>query len=187
VLKQKKYIYLGILCFSLTIGIGHYFSIYAQTTADNSFKNTKITKIENMEPVYIATGDKCLSSKQVESHPYVVIEEKCVEQATIKSIGKVLNNLTFLNTQIDNNTIFGQGYGKIVSENGQMIGWRSFDVNVFDTGHPGYRGIIYFNSTMDEKFSSLNNTIGYLEVKLIQVNLYGYWNSIIKTYFGSPQ
>ena len=148
---------MGILCFSLTIGIGHYFSIYAQSSEESSIKNTTtITKIENIEPVYIATtGDKCSSSKQVESDPYIVIEEKCIEQATIKSIGKVLNNLTFLNTQIDNNTIFGQGYGKIVSEDGQMIGWRSFDVNVFDTGHSGYRGIIYFNSTMDEKFSSL--------------------------------
>jgi NDP-sugar pyrophosphorylase family protein len=160
VLKQNKYIYIGIFCFSLTIGIGHYFLINAQPTEENSTKTTTITKIENIEPVYIATGDKCSSSKQVESEPYVVIEEKCTEQATIKSIGKVLNNLTFLNTQIDNNTIFGQGYGKIVSEDGQMIGWSSFDVNVFDTGHPGYRGIIYFNSTMDEKFSSLNNTIG---------------------------
>jgi hypothetical protein len=61
---------------------------------------------------------------------------------------------------MDNNTIFGQGYGNIVSEDRQMIGWRSVDGNVFDTGHPGYRGIIYFNTTMDEKFSSLNNTIG---------------------------
>jgi len=160
VLKQKKYIYIGILCFSLIIGIGHYFSIYAQSTEENSIKNTTITKIENIEPVYIATNEECSSSKQVESHPYVVIEDKCIEQATIKSIGKVQNNLTFLNTIIDNNTIFGQGHGKIVSEDGQMIGWRSVDGNVFDSGHPGYRGIIYFNSTMDEKFSSINNTIG---------------------------
>jgi hypothetical protein len=47
-----------------------------------------------------------LSSKQVESHPYVVIEDKCIEQATIKSIGKVLNNLTFLNTIMDNNIMY---------------------------------------------------------------------------------
>ena len=111
-LKQKKYIYIGILCFSLTIFIGHYFSIYAQSTDENSIKNTTITKIENIEPVYIATSSECLSSKQVESNPYVVIEDKCIEQATIKFIGKVLNNLTFLNTIMDNNTIFGQGYGR---------------------------------------------------------------------------
>jgi len=160
VLNLKKYIYIGILCFSLIIGIGHYFSIYAQSVEENSIKNTTITKIENIEPIYIATSGECSSSKQVESHPYVVIEEKCIEQATIKSIGKVINNLTFLNTIMDNNTIFGQGYGEIVSKDDQMIGWRSVDGNVFDTGHPGYRGIIYFNSTMDEKFSSLNHTMG---------------------------
>lgn len=159
-LKQNKYIYIGIICFSITIVIGHSFTIYAQSTEENSIKNTTITKIENIEPVYIAASGECSSSKQVESHPYVVIEEKCIEQATVKSIGKVLNNLTFLNTIMDNNTIFGQGYGTIVSEDGQMIGWRSIDGNLFDSGHHGYRGIIYFNSTMDEKFSTLNNTIG---------------------------
>ncbi len=159
-LKQNKYIYIAIICFSITIVIGHSFTIYAQSTEENSIKNTTITKIENIEPVYIAASGECSSSKQVESHPYVVIEEKCIEQATVKSIGKVLNNLTFLNTIMDNNTIFGQGYGTIVSEDGQMIGWRSIDGNLFDSGHHGYRGIIYFNSTMDEKFSTLNNTIG---------------------------
>jgi hypothetical protein len=146
--------------FSLTIAIGYYFSNDAHSTEENSIKNNTITKIENTEPIYIATSSECSNSKQVEYHPYVVIEEKCIEQATIKSIGKVLNNLTFLNTIMDNNTIFGQGYGKIFSEDGQMIEWRSIDGNVFDSGHPGYRGIIYFNSTMDVKFSSLNNTIG---------------------------
>ena len=79
-LKQKKYIYIGILCFSLTIGIGHYFSIYAQTTEESSIKNTTITKIENIEPVYIATGDECSSSKQIESDPYVVIEKNVLNK-----------------------------------------------------------------------------------------------------------
>ena len=41
-----------------------------------------------------------------------------------------------------------------------MIGWESYDVNPVVAGHPGYRGIIYFNSTTDDKFSFLNNTIG---------------------------
>ena len=94
-LKQSTYIYIGVLFFSLTIDIGHYFSIHAQSLDESSVKNTTITKIENIEPVYIAAGDKCLSSKQVESEPYVVIEEKCTEQATIKSIGKVINILHF--------------------------------------------------------------------------------------------
>ena len=26
-------------------------------------------------------------------------------------------------------------------------------------GYPGYRGIIYFNSTLDHKFAFLNNTV----------------------------
>jgi hypothetical protein len=148
-----------MLCFSSIIGIAHYISIDAETS-ENSIKNSTITKIENIDPFYIATRGECTSSKQVKSLPYVVLEDKCTENATIKNIGKVINNVTFLNTIIDNNTIFGQGHGKIVSEDGQMIDWNSYDVNPVVAAHPGYRGIIYFNSTIDEKFSFLNNTIG---------------------------
>jgi len=148
-----------MLCFSSIIGIGHYFSVDAEAT-ENLINNSTITKIENIDPVYIATSGECTSSKQVKSHAYVVLEDKCTENATIKHIGKVINNATFLNTVIDNNTIFGQGHGKIVSEDGQMIGWESYDVNPVVAAHPGYKGIIYFNSTTDDKFSFLNNTIG---------------------------
>jgi hypothetical protein len=34
------------------------------------------------------------------------------------------------------------------------------DANLVKGGYPGYRGIIYFNSTMDDKFAFLNNTVG---------------------------
>lgn len=148
-----------MLCFSLIIGIANYSSIDAETS-ENAIKNGTITKIKNTDPFYIATSGECTSSKQVKSYPYVVVEDKCTENATIKNIGKVINNVTFLNTVIDNNTIIGQGKGKIVSEDGQMIGWESYDVNPVVAIHPGYTGIIYFNSTIDEKFSFLNNTIG---------------------------
>ena len=88
---------------------------------------------------------------------------------------------------MDNNTIFGQGHGKIVSEDGQMIGWRSVDGSVFDSWHPGYRGIIYLILQWMKSFPPLIIPVGYLEAILVQINLYGYWNRLIKTSFKPQQ
>ena len=62
-----------------------------------------------------------------------------------------------MNTILENKIVFGQGNGTISTEDGQSISWKSFDAN------PGYRGIIYFNSTLDHKFAFLNNTVAIYE------------------------
>ena len=73
----------------------------------------------------------------------------------------MVNQETFLNTVIENKTVFGQGNGTISTEDGRSsIDWNSYDTNLLKGGYPGYRGIIYFNSTMDDKFAFLNNTVG---------------------------
>jgi hypothetical protein len=38
-----------------------------------------------------------------------------------------------------------------------------YDANLVKGGYPGYRGIIYFNTTMDDIFAFLNNTVGIYE------------------------
>ena len=80
-----------------------------------------------------------------------------MERAKIKGVGKIVNKQTFLNTVLENKIVFGQGNGTISTEDGQSINWKSFDVNLLKGGYPGYRGIIYFNSTLNNKFAFLNN------------------------------
>ena len=122
--------------------------------------NNTINKINELEPFYIATSLECLASKEIKSHPYIVFEDKCIEKGTIKGIGKIVNEETFVNTVIENKTVFGQGKGTISTEDNQSsIDWNSYDANLVKGGYPGYRGIIYFNSTMDDKFAFLNNTV----------------------------
>ena len=126
--------------------------------------NNTINKINELEPFYIATSLECLASKEIKSHPYIVFEDKCIEKGTIKGIGKIVNEETFVNTVIENKTVFGQGKGTISTEDNQSsIDWNSYDANLVKGGYPGYRGIIYFNSTMDDKFAFLNNTVGIYE------------------------
>jgi hypothetical protein len=132
--------------------------------SDTSFVNNTIHKINELEPFYIATSLECLASKEIKSHPYIVFEDKCLEKGTIKGIGKIVNEETFLNTVIENKTVFGQGNGTISTEDSQSsIKWKSYDVNLVKGGYPGYRGIIYFNTTMDDIFAFLNNTVGIYE------------------------
>ena len=130
--------------------------------SETSFVNNTINKINELEPFYIATSLECLASKEIKSHPYIVFEDKCIEKGTIKGIGKMVNEETFVNTVIENKTVFGQGKGTISTEDNQYsIDWNSYDANLVKGGYPGYRGIIYFNSTtMDDKFAFLNNTVG---------------------------
>ena len=133
--------------------------VNGETTSSLIVNNT-INKINELEPFYNATSLECLDSKEIQSHPYIVIVDNCIEKATIKGIGQIINHETFLNTIIENNS-FGQGNGTISTEDNQSsIDWNSYDANLLKGGYPGYRGIIYFNSTMDEKFTFLNNTVG---------------------------
>lgn len=132
--------------------------------SETSFVNNTINKINELEPFYIATSLECLASKEIKSHPYIVFEDKCIEKGTIKGIGKMVNEETFVNTVIENKTVFGQGNGTILTEDNQSsIKWNSYDANLVKGGYPGYRGIIYFNSTIDDRFAFLNNTVGIYE------------------------
>ena len=83
--------------------------------------NKTINKINELTPFYIATSLECLDSKEIKSDPYIVFEDKCVEKGTIKGIGKIVNEETFLNTVIENKTVFGQGNGTIFTEDKRRI------------------------------------------------------------------
>ena len=158
---MQKFIYCllitGIFSFITIINFAY---INGETSSYFIVNNT-INKINEFEPFYNATSIECLDSKEIQSDPYIVIEDNCIEKATIKGIGQIINHETFLNTIIENKIVFGQGNGTITTEDNQSsIDWNSYDANLVTGGYPGYRGIIYFNSTMDDKFVFLNNTVG---------------------------
>ncbi len=132
---------------------------YFYTKAFEENSNIKnIIKIEDITPFYNATSIQCLNSKQISDNPYV-IEDRCIEKASILNVGMVINNETFINTIINNNTVFGHGVGTI-SYGIHKIGWKSYDAKSLTDGQTGYRGIIYFNSTNDEEFKFLSNSKG---------------------------
>jgi hypothetical protein len=163
-MQKNTYYFITIGIFSLLSIIINFVYVNGEIP-ETLFVNNTINKINELEPFYIATSLECLGSKEIKSHPYIVFEDNCIEKGTIKGIGKIINEETFVNTVIENKTVFGQGKGTISTEDNQSsIDWNSYDANLVKGGYPGYRGIIYFNSTtMDDKFAFLNNTVGIYE------------------------
>ena len=158
-MQKNTYYFIITRLFSF-ITITNFVYVNGETTLSLIVNNT-INRIIELEPFYNATSLECLDSKEIQSHPYIVIEDNCIEKATIKGIGQIINHETFLNTVIENKTVFGQGNGTILTEDNQSsIKWNSYDANLVKGGYPGYRGIIYFNSTIDDRFAFLNNTVG---------------------------
>lgn len=149
-----------IVIFSFNININFVYDNWETTPI--LFINNTINKINELEPFYITTSLEWLNSKEIKSHPCTVFEDNCIEKDTINGIGKIVNQeFFFLNTVIENKTVFGQGNGTISTEDGQsLIDWNSYDANLVKGGYSGYKGIIYFNSTIDDNFAFLNNTVG---------------------------
>lgn len=162
-----------MFCAFLFFGVIHPVYIYAETLNKTS-NNDNISKIEKIEPFYVTTiFGQCQDSKVLKSDPYLVFQNNCIEEAIISNVGTVTNNFTFTNIVIDNETVFGQGNGTIFTQDGQKIDWNAYDGSpvsnkskVYDEliyspkKYQYYNGLIYFNSTSDEKLAFLNNAVG---------------------------
>lgn len=93
------------------------------------------------------------------SKPFPVTKESVLEQALMKNIGNVTNNMTFANTYLPDKSIQAIGNGTIETADGQTIDWISSDIGVIDSKGFTFQGIVLFNNTNSEKLSFLNNTI----------------------------
>lgn len=65
------------------------------------------------EPVYQATTGKFLAAKDISTKPFKVTEESFFEDAVMKNIGNVTNNMTFTNTYLSPALIQAKGKGII--------------------------------------------------------------------------
>ena len=121
------------------------------------------------EPVYQATAGKFLAAKDISTKPFKVTEESFFEDAVMKNIGNVTNNMTFTNTYLSPALIQAKGKGIIQASDGHSIDWISSDVGTTNSTGFYFHGIIHFNDTKSEKLSHLNNSLGvYVETPEIK-------------------
>jgi hypothetical protein len=161
---QIKILYIVIFALGITLMINRNIEFsFSQTSQLNSSGiDTKLqtNSLNLSKHVYQAVTSTFFNSQNISSKPFPVTKEFVFEQAVMKNIGNVTNNMTFINTYLPDKSIQAKGNGTIKTGDGQTVNWISSDIGIFNSKGFTFQGIVLFNNTNSKKLSSLNNTIG---------------------------
>ena len=150
---------LSIICYDQAV-IGQNLDVN-DNTEPISFLKTETNSLNISEPLYQTINGSFINTRELYTTPTLVTEEIFLEEAVMKDIGSVTNNMTFINTYDAQSTIIqGKGNGTIETPDGQSIGWISSDIGVINERGLVFHGIILFNNTNSEKLSFLNGKLG---------------------------
>ena len=165
------------ICYILLLGLGISLLLFGgsiglsvvQSSLKVGNKVLPTNSLNLTEPVYQATTGKFLAAKDLSTTPFKVTEESFFEEAVLKNISNVTNNMTFTNTYLSPALIQAKGKGIIETKDGQTIDWISSDLGTVNSTGYFFNGIILFNNTKSEKLSHLNNSLGvYVETPEIK-------------------
>ena len=147
--------YLGLVLFGGNVGLS-----VGQSSLQVGDKFLQTNSLNLTEPVYQAITGKFLGSNNLSVTPFKITQDYEIEQAVMKNIGNVTNNITFTNTYLSPPLIQAKGKGIIETKDGQTIDWISSDIGTINSTGELFYGFILFNNTKSEKLSYLNNTLG---------------------------
>ena len=109
--------------------------------------------------IYEGNGEKLLNNENISLIPYLVTEQKYVENGLLNGVENVTNTQTYLNTHISDDILLGKGNGTIETMDGQNITWISSDIGRQIDDKWVFNGITLFNNTQGDSLSILNNSI----------------------------
>jgi hypothetical protein len=164
---QTRIVY--IVLFSLGVNLvinGSVEFSFGQPSQSNSSSsggvdaNLRTNSLNLSQPIYQATNADFFASQNLSSKPFTVTKESVFEQAVMRDIGNVTNNMTFVNTYLPDKSIQAKGNGTIETEDGQTVDWISSDIGIINSKGFTFQGIVLFNATNSEKLSFLDNAIG---------------------------
>jgi len=150
---------LSIICYDQIV-VGQNLDVNDNTEPISLLK-TETNSLNISEPIYQTINGSFISTRELSTSPTLVTEEMFLEDAIMKDIGYVKNNMTFINTYNAQSTIIqGKGNGTIETSDGQTIDWMSSDIGVVSERGLIFHGIILFDNTNSEKLSFLNGKLG---------------------------
>jgi hypothetical protein len=127
--------------------------------------NKMVTNSVNLsDPIYQAFSGTFLATKNISSSPLIITEDYAIENAIMKNVGNVTNNMTFTNTHLSDDLIQSKSKGVITTRDGQNISWISSDLGTMNSKGELFHGIILFNSTNSPSLLFLNNATGIYKV-----------------------
>ena len=158
---MNRHLALGVIIIMITAIVYAYtlgpsillepFSVQAQETRTNTGNDT-ISIGNNLtlgNPFYEGTSARLLSQRVLgtTSEGLPQIELSTIQDATIKGVGNVTNQATWINTYKTPKIVYAEGKGVITAENGEMATWIASDIGrPDDKGVITYRGLIFFNT-----------------------------------------
>jgi hypothetical protein len=150
---------LSVLCYDQAV-VGQNLAVN-DNTEPISFLKIETNSFNISQPIYQTLNGTFINTRELSTSPTLVTEEIFLEEAIMKDIGNVTNNMTFINTFDAQSTIIqGKGNGTIETLDGQSIRWISSDIGVVNERGLIFHGIILFNNTNSEKLSFLNGKLG---------------------------
>ncbi len=150
---------LSIMCYDQIV-VGQNLDVNDNTELISLLK-IETNSLNVSEPIYQTINGSFISTRELSTSPTLVTEEMFLEDAIMKDLGNVKNNMTFINTYNAQSTIIqGKGNGTIETSDGQTIGWMSSDIGVISERGLIFHGIILFDNTNSEKLSFLNGKLG---------------------------
>jgi hypothetical protein len=158
-----------ILCVASTL-LTNDKSVFSQTnkiennTATFNINKLVTNSIKLSDPIYQALSGTFLATKNISSNPPIITEDYAIENAIMKNVGNVTNNMTFINTHLSDGLIQSKSKGVITTGNGQNIGWISSDLGTINSKGELFHGIILFNITNSPSLLFLNNATGIYKV-----------------------
>jgi hypothetical protein len=123
-----------------------------------------VISLDPADSIYNHTKVIHLGSKNISSSPYLVTEERYIDEALIKGVGNVTNNQTYIGTHLSDELIQGTGHGTFTTQDGESIDWIVSGIGKpYDNGSWVFYDIILFNNTQSESLAFLNNSIGLIK------------------------
>ena len=117
--------------------------------------DTKLLQTNSLnlsQPIYQAITSDFFDAQSLPSKTFPVTKESVLEQAVMRDIGNVTNNMTFINTHLPDKSIQAKGNGTIETRDGQTIDWISSDIGTINSKGFTFQGIILFNIQIAKNF-----------------------------------
>ena len=125
-----------------------------------NIKDENVLSLNVSDAVYNSNTRGFLSSQNISSTPYPIIELHYLDQGFLNNAVNVTNSQTYLDTYLSDDLLVGRGNGTIATLDGQNISWISSGLGKLIDNQWIFYGVMLFNNTHSESLSLLNNSIG---------------------------
>ena len=113
------------------------------------------------DPLFEETSHRRTGSIVIKNQEHNQTRDSYIASGILKGVGKVLDNGTFITTELGKGYSTSKGTGVLSTSDGYNATYLGMDVGTAESsGIETYKGLQIFNANPDSKLAYLNNVIG---------------------------